>query len=100
MSRNQSRPSSVGVSCQNHSAFVESIARSARDQSGDHDLEAVVLRAVARHSEILDLPDVLELRTVLDVDLDETAPLEARVATIVDAIEATVASWNRQEAPA
>jgi len=100
MSRNQSRPGSVGVSCQNHSAFVESITRSARDQSGDHDLEAVVLRAVARHSEILDLPDVLELRTVLDVDLDETAPLEARVATIVDAIERTVASWPRQETPA
>ncbi|MFC7076154.1 hypothetical protein [Haloarcula halophila] len=98
MSRNQSRPGSVGVSCQNHSAFIESIARSAGEDASD-DLEAVVLRAVARHSEILDLPDVLELRTVLDVDLDETAPLEARVATIVDAIEATVASWPQQEAP-
>ncbi|MFC6977129.1 hypothetical protein ACFQL1_24185 [Halomicroarcula sp. GCM10025709] len=90
----------MGVSCQNHSAFVESIAQSAREDASDHDLEAVVLRAVAQQSDTLSLPDVLELRAVLDVDVDETAPLEVRVATIVDAIEATVASWPRQEVPA
>ncbi|MDQ2075049.1 hypothetical protein RBH20_21270 [Haloarcula sp. H-GB4] len=77
--------------------FVESIATTVRAQSGSADLEAVVLRAVARQSDSIALPDVLELRSLLDIDGEQADTVEERVTTIVSAIETELAGWDRRE---
>ncbi|AEM58782.1 hypothetical protein [Haloarcula hispanica] len=80
--------------------FVESIATTVRAQSGSADVEAVVLRAVARRSDSIDLPDVLELRSLLDVDGAQVDTLEEQVTSIISAIEAELAGWDRREVAA
>ncbi|NHX41944.1 MULTISPECIES: hypothetical protein [Haloarcula] len=80
--------------------FVESIATTVRGQSGSADVEAVVLRAVARRSESIDLLDILELRSLLDVDDEQADTIEEQVATIISIIEAELAGWDRQEVAA
>nr|WP_238378586.1 hypothetical protein [Haloarcula rubripromontorii] len=67
-------------------------------QSDSTDVEAAVLRAVARRSDSIALPDVLELRSLLDVDGEQADTLEERVRTIISAIDAELAGWDRQEA--
>ncbi|KAA9396452.1 hypothetical protein Har1130_19285 [Haloarcula sp. CBA1130] len=78
--------------------FVESIATTVRARSNSTDVEAAVLRAVARRSDSITLPDVLELRSLLDVDGEQADTLEERVRTIISAIDAELAGWDRQEA--
>ncbi|WP_434529965.1 hypothetical protein ACODNH_00670 (plasmid) [Haloarcula sp. NS06] len=80
--------------------FVESIATTVRGQPDSADVEAVVLRMVARRSDSIDLPDVLELRSLLDVDGAQADTLEEQVATIISAIEAELAGWDRREVAA
>ncbi|EMA31019.1 hypothetical protein [Haloarcula japonica] len=82
------------------SQFVESITATVRGQSGSADVQAVVLRAVARRSDSIDLPDVLELRSLLDVDGEQVDTLEEQVTTIISAIEAELAGWDRREVAA
>ncbi|KZX49597.1 hypothetical protein [Haloarcula sp. K1] len=82
------------------SQFVKSIATTVRAQSGSADVEAVVLRAVARRSESIDLSDVLELRSLLDVDGAQADTLEEQVTSIISAIDAELAGWDRQEVAA
>ncbi|MHC3382022.1 hypothetical protein [Haloarcula sp. H-GB5] len=82
------------------SQFVESITATVRRQPDSTDVEAVVLRAVARRSDSIDLPDVLELRSLLDVDGEQVDTLEEQVATIISAIEAELAGWDRREVAA
>ncbi|WP_146418302.1 hypothetical protein [Haloarcula hispanica] len=77
---------------------VESIVTTVRARSDSTDIEAVVLRTVARRSDSIALPDVLELRSLLDVDGEQADTLEERVRTIISAIDAELAGWNRQEA--
>ena len=77
--------------------FVESIATTVRARSDSTDIEAAVLRAVARRSDSIALPDVLELRSLLDVDDEQADTLEARVRTIISAIDAELAGWDRRE---
>ena len=80
--------------------FVESIARTVRARSDNVDVEAAVLRAVARRSDSITVPDVLELRSLLDVDGEQADTLEERVRTIISAIDAELAGWNRREVTA
>ncbi|RLM33181.1 hypothetical protein [Haloarcula sp. Atlit-120R] len=82
------------------SQFVESIATTVRGQSGSADVEAVVLRTVARQSDSIDLTDVLELRSLLDVDGEQADTLEEQVTSIISAIEAELAGWDRREVAA
>ncbi|EMA15410.1 hypothetical protein [Haloarcula amylolytica] len=82
------------------SQFVESITATVRGQSGSADVQAVVLRAVAQHSDSIDLPDVLELRSLLDVDSERADTLEEQVTTIISAIDAELAGWDRREVAA
>ncbi|WP_367176657.1 hypothetical protein [Haloarcula rubripromontorii] len=82
------------------SQFVESITATVRGQSGSADVQAVVLRAVARRSDSIDLPDVLELRSLLDVDSERADTLEEQVTTIISAIDAELAGWDRREVAA
>ncbi|SDX29544.1 hypothetical protein SAMN05443574_12528 [Haloarcula vallismortis] len=77
--------------------FVESIAMTVRARSDNVDVEAATLRAVARRSDSIALPDVLELRSLLDVDGEQADTLEERVRTIISAIDAELAGWDRQE---
>ncbi|GGK82965.1 hypothetical protein [Haloarcula sebkhae] len=77
--------------------FVESIATTVQGQSESADLEAVVLRAVAQQSDSIALPDVLELRSLLDVDGEQADTVEEQVTTIVSAIETELAGWDRRE---
>ncbi|GCF15918.1 hypothetical protein Harman_38530 [Haloarcula mannanilytica] len=77
--------------------FVESIATTLRAQSDSTDVEAAVLRAVARQSDSIALPDVLELRSLLDVDSEQADTLEERVTTVINTIDAELAGWDRQE---
>ena len=97
MSRNMSCRRSEDLSQPPTAQFVESIATTVRRQSGSADIEAVVLRTVARRSESIDLPDVLELRSLLDVDGAQADTLEEQVATIISAIDAELAGWDRRE---
>ena len=64
-------------------------------QPRDADLAAVVLEQVADRIPWLSLPDILELRAKLSVDVDEAVPLVERVATIIDAILAELEHWKR-----
>ncbi|RLM89045.1 hypothetical protein [Haloarcula sp. Atlit-7R] len=80
------------------SRFVESITTTVRGQSGSDDVEAVVLRAVARQSDSIDFPDVLELRSLLDVNGEQADTLEEQVTSIISAIDAELAGWDRREA--
>ena len=64
-------------------------------QPRDADLAAVVLEYVADRILWLSLPDILELRAQVSVDVDDQVPLVARVATIVDAILAELEHWKR-----
>ena len=64
-------------------------------QPRDADLAAVVLEQVADRIPWLSLPDILELRAKLSVDVDEEVPLVERVATIIDAILAELEHWKR-----
>ncbi|WP_058997888.1 hypothetical protein [Haloarcula sp. CBA1127] len=80
--------------------FVESITTTVRAQSGSADVQAVVLRTVARRSDSIDLPDVLELRSLLDVDDEQADTLEEQITTIISAIEAELAGWGRREVAA
>ncbi|NLV08134.1 hypothetical protein GOC83_18580 [Haloarcula rubripromontorii] len=80
--------------------FVESIATTVRGQSGSADVQAVVLRMVARRSDSIDLPDVLELRSLLDVNGEQADTLEKQVTTIISVIDAELAGWDRQEVAA
>ncbi|EMA10043.1 hypothetical protein [Haloarcula marismortui] len=82
------------------SRFVESIATTVRGQPDSADVQAVVLRAVARRSDSIALPDVLELRSLLDVDGEQADTLEEQVTTIISAIEAELAGWDRREVAA
>ncbi|EMA07807.1 hypothetical protein C437_08783 [Haloarcula vallismortis ATCC 29715] len=68
-----------------------------RARSDNVDVEAATLRAVARRSDSIALPDVLELRSLLDVDGEQADTLEERVRTIISAIDAELAGWDRQE---
>jgi len=77
--------------------FVESITTTVRGQSGSADVEAVVLRAVARQSDSIDLSDVLELRSLLDVNGEQADTLEEQVTSIISAIDAELAGWDRRE---
>ncbi|EMA25219.1 hypothetical protein [Haloarcula argentinensis] len=77
--------------------FVESIATTVPAQSESADREAVVLRAVARQSDSIALPDILELRSLIDVDGEQADTVEERVTTIITAIEAELAGWERWE---
>ena len=97
MSQNMSRSRSEGPSQPTTPKFVESIATTVRAQSGSADFEAVVLRAVARRSDSIALPDVLELRSLLDADGEQTDTLESRIMSIINAIEAELAGWDRRE---
>ncbi|GAA5434490.1 hypothetical protein Hjap01_03982 [Haloarcula japonica] len=100
MSRNMSCRRSEDLSQPTTSQFVESITATVRGQSGSADVQAVVLRAVARRSDSIDLPDVLELRSLLDVDGEQVDTLEEQVTTIISAIEAELAGWDRREVAA
>jgi len=80
--------------------FVESIATTVRGQPGSDDVEAVVLCTVARQSDSIDLPDVLELRSLLDVDGAQADTLEEQVTSIISAIDAELAGWDRREVAA
>ncbi len=100
MSRNMSYRRSEDLSQPPTAQFVESIATTVRGQSGSADVEAVVLRAVARRSESIDLLDILELRSLLDVDDEQADTIEEQVATIISIIEAELAGWDRQEVAA
>jgi hypothetical protein len=64
-------------------------------QPRDANLAAVVLEQVADRIPWLSLPDILELRAKLSVDVDEAVPLVERVATIIDAILAELEHWKR-----
>ncbi|QIO25319.1 hypothetical protein [Haloarcula sp. JP-L23] len=76
--------------------IVESITAAVRDQhSSDADVEALVLSAIAQQSGSLDTPDVLELRTQLDVAVDEQAPLRQQVQTVLAASASIMARWDR-----
>jgi len=75
----------------------KSIATTVRAQSDSTDVEAAVLRAVARRSDSIALPDVLELRSLLDADGEQADTLEEQVRTIINAIDAELAGWDRQE---
>jgi hypothetical protein len=55
---------------------------------------------VAQQSESIALPDVLELRSLLDVDGEQADTLEERVRTIINAIDAELAGWDRREVTA
>jgi hypothetical protein len=68
-------------------------------QPRDADLAAVVLEHVADRIPWLWLPDILELRAKLSVDVDEAVPLVERVATIVDAILGELEHWKRGASP-
>ena len=68
-------------------------------QPRDADLAAVVLEYVADRILWLSLPDILELRAQVSVDVDDQVPLVARVATIVDAILAELEHWKRGASP-
>ncbi|RLM41498.1 hypothetical protein DVK00_19565 [Haloarcula sp. Atlit-47R] len=80
--------------------FVKSITTTVRAQSGSADVQAVVLRIVARRSDSIDLPDVLELRSLLDVNGEQADTLEKQVTTIISAIDAELAGWDRREVAA
>ncbi|WP_135306418.1 hypothetical protein [Haloarcula amylovorans] len=67
------------------------------EQPLETDLEAQVLRIVARKADRLATPDILELRAQLDVNVAEQVPLRQQVRTVVDAISETVATWDQQE---
>jgi hypothetical protein len=77
--------------------FVESIATTVQAQSESADIEVVVLRAVAQQSDSIALPDALELRSLIDVDGEQTDTVEERVTTIINAIEAELADWDCRE---
>ncbi len=100
MSRNMSCRRSEDLSQRTTSQFVESITATVRRQPDSADVEAVVLRAVARRSDSIDLPDVLELRSLLDVDGEQVDTLEEQVTSIISAIEAELAGWDRREVAA
>jgi len=100
MSRNMSCRRSEDLAQPLTAQFVESIATTVRGQPGSDNVEAVVLRAVARQSDSIDLPDVLELRSLLDVDSEQVDTLEEQVTSIISAIEAELAGWDRQEVAA
>ncbi|KAA9400705.1 hypothetical protein Har1131_18685 [Haloarcula sp. CBA1131] len=82
------------------SRFVESIATTVRGRPDSADVEAVVLRAVARRSDSIALPDVLELRSLLNVNGEQADTLKERVTSIISAIEAELAGWDRREVAA
>ncbi len=100
MSRNMSCRRSEDLSQRTIPKFVESITTTVRAQSGSADVQAVVLRTVARRSDSIDLPDVLELRSLLDVDDEQADTLEEQITTIISAIEAELAGWGRREVAA
>jgi hypothetical protein len=60
---------------------------------------AIVLNRLADRIPWLSLPDILEIRAKLSVDIDEAVPLVERVATIVDAILAELEHWKRGASP-
>ncbi len=99
MSRQQSRPRQSSVSCfDQRKISLESVTAAVRTQRApETDLEAAVLRTVARNSDWLTTPDILALRAQLDADVSEQAPLRQQVRTVVDAITETVATWDQQE---
>jgi len=100
MSRNMSCRRSEDLSQRTIPKFDESIATTVRGQPDSADVQAVVLRAVARRSDSIALPDVLELRSLLDVDGEQADTLEEQVTTIISAIEAELAGWDRREVAA
>lgn len=76
--------------------LVAPVTAAVREQQPrDANLAAVVLEQVADRIPWLSLPDILELRAKLSVDVDEAVPLVERVATIVDAILCEVEHWKR-----
>jgi len=97
MSRNMSRRGPEDLSRSTTPQFVESVVTTVRTQPDSTDLEAVVLRAVAQRSDSIALPDVLELRSLLDADGEQADTLEEQVRTIINAIDAELAGWDRQE---
>ena len=76
--------------------LVGPITTVVRDQQPwDADLAAVVLDRVVDRVPWLSLPDILELRAQISVDVDDQVPLVERVATIIDAILAELEHWKR-----
>ena len=76
--------------------LVGPITTVVRDQQPrDADLAAVVLDCVVDRVPWLSIPDILELRAQVTVDVDDQAPLVERVTTIVDAILAELEHWKR-----
>jgi len=100
MSRNMSCRRSEDLSQPPTSQFVESITATVRRQPDTADVEAVVLRAVAWRSDSIDLPDVLELRSLLNVDGAQADTIEEQVTTIISAVDAELAGWDRREVAA
>ncbi|MFU1783342.1 hypothetical protein ACM16X_18410 [Haloarcula japonica] len=88
---------SEGLSQPTTPQFVESIATTVQAQSGSAGLETVALRVVAQRSDSVTLPDILELRSLLDVDGEQADTVEKRVTTIINAIEAELTGWDRRE---
>ena len=76
--------------------LVAPVTATVRDQQPrDADFVAVVLDRLADRIPWLSLPDVLELRTLVTVDVDEAVPLVDQVGTIFDAILAELEHWKR-----
>ncbi|WP_220581494.1 hypothetical protein [Haloarcula nitratireducens] len=100
MSQNQPHCNWPGVSTSNQQrTFVESVIAIVCDQRvATADLEALVLRTIARQSANLTTPDILELRAQLDVDIDEQASRRQQTRAIVDAIMKIVEMWGHREA--
>lgn len=97
MLQNQSRYRRFGgVRPDQERESVASLTAAVRDQySSDADIEALVLSALAQQSDGLDTPDILELRTQLDVAVDEQAPLRQQVRTVLAAIASTMTRWEQ-----
>ena len=86
----------TGCTLPDRQDLVAPITTVVRDQqSRDADLAAVVLDRVVDRVPWLSLPDILELRSQVTVDVNDQVPLVERVATIVDAILAELEHWKR-----
>jgi hypothetical protein len=86
----------TGRSLPDRQDLVTPVTAAVRDQQPrDPDLTAVVLDCVVDRVPWLSLPDILELRAKLSVDVDDRVPLVEQVVTIVDAILAELEHWKR-----
>ncbi|WP_262174643.1 hypothetical protein [Haloarcula laminariae] len=75
--------------------LVVPVTAAVREQQPlDADLAAVVLDRVVDRVPWLSIPDILELRAQVTVDVNDQVPLVDRVALIVDAILAELEHWK------